>query len=111
MDPTVTKHIESKPGVCGGKPCVSGTRIRVQDIYVWHELQGQSPDEIVTRFPQLTHGDVHAAMAYYWDHRDEIHQEMEAADQLLQRMEQQYPSKLQSKLAGTDATDDSNSPC
>src|SRR5438552_513995 len=48
MDQTLTTHIESKATVCGGKPCIAGTRIRVQDIYVWHELQGQSADEIVS---------------------------------------------------------------
>src|SRR5262249_4437535 len=72
MELTFIKHIESKPRVCGGKPCVAGTRIRVQDIYVWHELQGKTPDEIVSDFPQLTLADVHAALAYYWDNREAI---------------------------------------
>ena len=44
-----TEHIEITPGVCGGKPRIAGHRIRVQDIYVWHELQGQTAEEIVTR--------------------------------------------------------------
>lgn len=68
----MSTHIEKKPGVCGGKACVTGIRIRVQDVYVWHELQGRSPDEIVTSFPQLTLADVPAALAYYWDHVQEI---------------------------------------
>ena len=55
------------PDVLGGKPCIAGTRIRVQDIYQWHELQGKSPDEIVSSFPQLTMADVYAALAYFWD--------------------------------------------
>ena len=50
----MANHIEVTPGVCGGKPQIAGTRIRVQDIYVWHETQGQSVDEIVSHFPQLT---------------------------------------------------------
>jgi uncharacterized protein (DUF433 family) len=37
-------HIEITPGVCGGKPRIEGTRIRVQDIYVWHEAQGPNLD-------------------------------------------------------------------
>ena len=57
-----TEHIEITAGVCGGKPRIAGHRIRVQDIYVWHELQGQTPEEIVADFPQLTLGDVHAAI-------------------------------------------------
>jgi uncharacterized protein (DUF433 family) len=62
---TVTKsHIVSNPGICAGKPFVTGTRIRVQDIYVWYELQGKSADEIVSRFPQLSLADVFAALTY-----------------------------------------------
>jgi len=43
MEPTIQKHIESREGVCGGKPCIAGTRIRVWDIYVHHEIRGMSP--------------------------------------------------------------------
>ena len=91
MEPTLIRHIESKPGVCGGKPCVAGTRIRVQDIFVWHEMQGKTPDEIVSDFPQLTLADVHAALAYYWDHREEIHRQMKEADDLGREHEAKVP--------------------
>ena len=66
------QHIESIPNKCGGKPCISGTRIRVWDIHVWHNLRGQSPEQIIADFPQLSLADVHAALAYYFDHREEI---------------------------------------
>ena len=33
-------HITRTPGVCGGKACIAGHRIRVQDIYVLHERRG-----------------------------------------------------------------------
>lgn len=69
---TITNHIEIHESACGGKPCVAGTRIRVWDIHVWHDLRGQSPEEIVALYPQLSVADVHAALAYYLDHRDEI---------------------------------------
>ncbi len=65
-------HIEERPDVCGGKPCVVGTRIRVWDIHVWHDLQGTTPAEVVADFPQLSVADVYAALAYYHDHREEI---------------------------------------
>ena len=68
-------HIESRPGVCGGKPCVAGTRIRVWDIHVWHDLQGLSPAEIIADFPRLSVADVYAALAYYHDYREEIEQQ------------------------------------
>jgi uncharacterized protein (DUF433 family) len=103
MEPTLIPHIVSKPGVCGGKPCIAGTRIRVQDIYVWHELQGKTPDEIVSDFPQLSLADVHAALAYYWDNREEIQRQMREAESFVASMIKKYPSKLRVKLAGQDA--------
>jgi uncharacterized protein (DUF433 family) len=103
MNPTSVNHIESTPGVCGGKPCVAGTRIRVQDIYVWHELQGKTPDEIATEFPQLGLADIHAALAYYWDNREEIDRQMKDAESLVAAMKQKYPSQLRDKLVGEDA--------
>ena len=69
------KHIEITPNVCGGRPRIAGHRIRVQDVVLWAE-QGQSPDEIVSSFPQLSLADVHAALAYYYDHREEIEQQI-----------------------------------
>jgi uncharacterized protein (DUF433 family) len=47
-------------------------RIRVQDIAAWHGLQGMTPDEIISGYPQMTLADVYAALAYYHSHRDEI---------------------------------------
>ncbi|NEO28290.1 MAG: DUF433 domain-containing protein, partial [Kamptonema sp. SIO4C4] len=51
------------PEICGGKPCIAGHRIRVQDIVIWHEQMGLSPDEIVSRHPTITLADVYAALA------------------------------------------------
>jgi uncharacterized protein (DUF433 family) len=80
------QHIEINPAKCGGKPCVAGTRIRVWDIHVWHNLRGQSPEQIVADFPQLTLADVYTALAYYLDHRDEIDQQMKEAEQFADEM-------------------------
>ena len=84
MEPTLEKnHIENRPDKCGGKPCIRGTRIRVQDIYVWHDLRGFSPDQIVDEFPELSLADVHAALTYFWDHQDEIRQQMRDDDEFV----------------------------
>jgi uncharacterized protein (DUF433 family) len=105
MDQIFASHIESKPGVCGGKPCIAGTRIRVQDIYVWHELQGKSADEIVSDFKHLTMADVYAALSYYWDHRDEIQKQMADDKAFAESVRQRSPSLLKQKLAGRDGKD------
>jgi uncharacterized protein (DUF433 family) len=98
-------HVACIPGVCGGKPCIAGTRIRVQDIYVWHELRGKSPDEIVVDFPQLTLADVYAALAYFWDHRDEILRQMKNQDEFVERMKKEFPSKLPERLKAAESGD------
>jgi uncharacterized protein (DUF433 family) len=103
MTQTAIDHITCDPNIRGGKPCMAGTRIRVQDIFVWHELQGRSADEIVSQFPHLTMAGVYAALAYYWDHRDEIQQQMSEETALIERMKQKYPSLLEQKRAGLDA--------
>jgi uncharacterized protein (DUF433 family) len=106
MDQTATKRITSKPGVCGGRPCITGTRIRVQDVYVWHELHGKSADEIVSGFPHITMADVYAALAYFWEHRDEILRQMDEETAFVESMKQKSPSPLRQKLAGKDGAND-----
>ncbi|MCC6127074.1 MAG: DUF433 domain-containing protein [Pirellulales bacterium] len=101
--PVLDSHIECTPNVCGGKPRIAGHRIRVQDIMVWHELQGLSADEIVAQYPQLSLGDVYAALTYYHDHREEIRQSMKEDEEFVKQLQANTPSKLQKKLSGGDA--------
>jgi uncharacterized protein (DUF433 family) len=104
MEPTPTHHIETRPDKCGGKPCIAGTRIRVWDIYVLHERLGKTPDEILSDFPELSLADVHAALAYYFDHRQEIDAEMKAADNFVEQLRALTgPGPLAEKLARRDS--------
>jgi uncharacterized protein (DUF433 family) len=106
-----TEHIEITPGVCGGKPRIAGTRIRVQDIYVWHELDGQTAEEIITNFPHLTPAQVYAALTYYWDHKDEIQRQMAEQEAFVEQMKRNAPpSPLRQKLAARGRTDGQNDP-
>src|SRR5438046_825216 len=100
MENVITQHITKTPGICGGKACIAGHRIRVMDIVVWHEMRGYCADEIVAMFPGITLADVYAALAYYFDNREEIQElfrkDEEAAKELLTR----HPSKIREKLGG-----------
>ena len=102
MSQTIVERIVSKADVCGGSPCIAGTRIHVQDIYVWHELQGRSADEIVSDFPHITMADVYAALTYYWDHRDEIQRQMHEEDAFVAEMKAKHGSPLKEKLAANN---------
>ncbi len=95
---TIQEHIDATPGVCGGKPRIAGHRIRVMDIVVCHERQGMSPDEILSFYPGITLADIHAALAYYFDHRDEIQRDIDAERRFVEDLRQMTPSPLQEKL-------------
>jgi uncharacterized protein (DUF433 family) len=77
MIQTVATHIELRPNRDGQpRAFIAGTRVRVQDIYAQAEIHGRSAEEIVEGLPHLTLGQVHAALSYLHDHREEILREM-----------------------------------
>ncbi|MEF8781610.1 MAG: DUF433 domain-containing protein [Haloarculaceae archaeon] len=55
-----------------GAPTIEGTGIRVKDIAVAYEHSGYEPDEITQLYPDLSLGDVHRALAYYYDNIDDF---------------------------------------
>lgn len=107
MEPVITEHIEITPGVCSGKPRIAGHRIKVQDVVIWHERMGLSPDEIVSQYSTITLADVYAALAYYHDHLSEIRRQIQDDDELVQTMQAQTSSLVQQKLEKRHARHDS----
>ena len=98
MPETVVNHILRRPNVCGGKACVAGRRVRVMDIAVWHERLSQSADEIVSSIPGLSLSDVYAALAYYYDNREEIEKDIDDEDRIAEAYRSRFPSRLKEKL-------------
>src|SRR5688500_19940042 len=84
-------YITQSPGICGGKPHIEGHRVRVQDVVIEHEWQGLSPAEICREHPGVTLSHVHAALAYYHDHRDEILAEIDADRKAVEDFQRQHP--------------------
>ncbi len=97
---SIAKHIEITAGVCGGKPRIAGHRIRVQDIAILYEKLGMSQDEIISRYPSITLADIHAALSYYYDHRDEIEKDIRNEDALVAELKKRFPSKIPGMLSG-----------
>ena len=87
-------HITRTAGVCGGKPRVAGQRIKVKHLVVEHEQMGMCPDEICSVHPSLTLAEVHAALAYYFDHREEIQADLQADEAYLQESMQRAPDNM-----------------
>jgi len=56
-------RITTKPGQCGGRPCVRGMRIRVTDVLDLL-VSGLTPAEILDEMPDLEADDIRACVAY-----------------------------------------------
>lgn len=56
-------YININPNIRFGKPCISGTRIAVQDILEWL-ASGMSFEEIIEDFPELDAVKIRAALAF-----------------------------------------------
>jgi uncharacterized protein (DUF433 family) len=80
-------HIELRSGVRGERAFIAGHRVRVQDVVLWNE-EGLSADEIVSRVPSITLADVHAALVYYYDHREEVDQQIRSDDEYATSVEE-----------------------
>jgi len=92
------EHIVKERGYCGGKAAIGKTRVRVNNVVFLHK-DGKTPQQILEYYPDLTLGQVHAALAYYYDHPQEIEAEL-AADE---GWEEEYERFKAEYLAGRDA--------
>lgn len=82
-------YITSDPGIAGGAPIIEGTRITVRCIAGYYQM-GMSVDEILISLSHLTSSQVHSALAYYFDHQEEIDRDLaESSD------EEYWKSKVQ----------------
>ena len=96
-DQSIDDHIDATPDTAGGKPRIRGRRITVQDIVVWHERLGKTADEIASEY-DLTLADVYAALAYYFDHREEIDARMTEDRAFAEALRTRTPSLRDEKL-------------
>ena len=62
MNPLL-QRISIDPQVCGGKPCIKGTRIWVS-LMLDFLAEGMTEEELLAEYPQLSHEDVLAAIAF-----------------------------------------------
>jgi uncharacterized protein (DUF433 family) len=75
-----------------GSPVIVGTRVRVLDIVIEYEYLGRMPDEIVTAHPQLTLAQVHDAISYYYEHREELDEEIRRRKARIATLKHQFQS-------------------
>lgn len=60
---SLLERIELNPRVCNGKPVIRGTRIPLT-VIIDQLAEGESRQQILDGYPELTREDVHAALKY-----------------------------------------------
>jgi uncharacterized protein (DUF433 family) len=95
---TVYSHITKDPEVCGGRACIDGTRIRVVDIACL-QREGYTPEKMLEVYPSLNLAQVHAALAYYYDHSEEIESALQEDREVADKIERDRTAFLRKNPA------------
>lgn len=76
------------PNVRGGRPFILGTSIEVSAIVIATIVHGQTPEQIASDY-KLTLTQVHATLAYYYEHKPLIDQMIEQRSRLADQLKEQ----------------------
>jgi len=79
-------YIETDKKICGGSPVIRGTRTRVVDIAIEYEYLSRTPDEIISAHPHLKLEQVHDALSYYYENRNELDGKIKRDKQFIQEL-------------------------
>ncbi|HWF44770.1 MAG TPA: DUF433 domain-containing protein [Candidatus Kapabacteria bacterium] len=88
------EHIVSDPNTAFGKPRIEGTRFSVKDVVI-HHFFNRMPLEIIAAKWDLPVAGVYAAIAYYYDHREQIDKSIADDDEYVRMMKEITPSLLE----------------
>jgi len=72
-------------------PVIAGTRMRVTDLVEAQQVHGYSPEELAFQYPTFTLGQIHSALAYYWDHQQELDEDMARRLEVVEELRARTP--------------------
>jgi uncharacterized protein (DUF433 family) len=61
-----------------GVPWITGTKVKVTEIVLDKIAYGSNPEEVHFQHPHLSLAQIHAALAYYYEHQDDLDRQMKA---------------------------------
>ena len=70
-------YIVIEEGICRGSPIIKGTRIPVWAIVRYYKKLNYPVEEILEQMPMLSPAQVHDALSFYYDHKEDIDRELE----------------------------------
>lgn len=72
-------------------PMIAGTTMKVIELVLAHQAYGWSPEELHFQFPTLTLGQIYSALAYYWDHREALDQDIQQRFEYVEALRKAQP--------------------
>lgn len=80
-------------------PVIAETNMKVIELILGRMAYGWSPEELRFQHPYLTLGQIHSALAYYWDHQEELDRDIERRLQFVDQLQRaREPSPLVARL-------------
>lgn len=80
-------------------PIIAGTNMKVIELVLDRSAYGWSPEELQFQHPYLTLGQIHSALAYYWDHQEELDHDIEQRLRQIEKAQKaSRPSSLEARL-------------
>jgi uncharacterized protein (DUF433 family) len=76
-------------------PLIGVTTMKVIELVTAQQAYGWSPEELHLQYPHLSMSQIHSALAYYWDHKDEIDADIQSRFELVNNLRRRaIPLKL-----------------
>ena len=83
----------------GGIPTIAGTDMKVVELVLEKTAYGWSPEELHFQHPYLSMGQIHSALAYYYDHQKQVDDDIERRLRVVEQARREgEPSPLASRL-------------
>ena len=81
-------------------PFITGTTMKVVELVLDANAYGWSPEELHFQHPHLTMGQIYSALAYYWDHQEEVERDIERRLRTVEKIEaeQTRPTRIEKRL-------------
>jgi uncharacterized protein (DUF433 family) len=85
-----------------GAMVLAGTTMKVVELVMAQRAHGWSPEELHFQFPHLPLGHIHAALAYYYDHKAELDADIDRETEYVEQARREAgPSVIAAKLGRT----------
>jgi uncharacterized protein (DUF433 family) len=80
-------------------PVLAGRTMKVVELVMAQQAHGWSPEELHFQYPDLPLGMIHAALAYYWDHKEALDADIERRSRYAEQARHEAgPSLLAARL-------------